>query len=122
MPLHGLTAPRTCGRLAQERVGRGIHLVLQGFPHAGAVLDPPLPVPATCTARLPAKPDAAGPPRVVRPAYAADAVLAKSHLLPAAGRHHKPGLHHGASRTHGAVQPALDKTENSITVRSEEHT
>src|ERR1039458_2595186 len=91
---------------------------------------PPLPVPATCTARLPAKPDAAGPPRVVRPAYAADAVLAKSHLLPA-GRPppqtwvapwrqpdawYKPGLHHGASRTHGAVQPALDKTENSITV------
>src|ERR1035438_9634996 len=77
---------------------------------------PPLPVPATCTARLPAKPDAAGPPRVVRPAYAADAVWPRATCFPRAGRHHKPGLHHGASRTHGAVQPALDKTENSITV------
>src|ERR1039458_1266850 len=84
MPLHGLTAPRTCGRLAQERVGRGIHLVLQGFPHAGAVLDPPLPVPATCTARLPAKPDAAGPPRVVRPADAADAAWPRATCFPRA--------------------------------------
>src|ERR1017187_4360378 len=42
--------------------------------------------------------------------------LAKSHLLPAGRRHDEPGSHRSAITTHGAVQPAIDKTENSMTV------
>ena len=39
MTLHGLPAPLTSGRLVAERVGHGIHFVLQRLQHARAVLE-----------------------------------------------------------------------------------
>jgi len=39
MRLHRLTALGTGGRLGLQRVGHGMDLILQGFQHAGPVLE-----------------------------------------------------------------------------------
>jgi hypothetical protein len=90
---------------------------LAALPTSAAGAGSPRPAPATRTARLPPKPDAAGPPQVVRAACTADAVFwPRATCFPQAAARSGLGRAIPASRTQVAVQTALDKTENSITV------
>ena len=90
--------------------------VLQGFPHAGTVLDLHFPFQQHALRDFLQSRTRRGLRGLCGRRTRLTLFWPRATCFPRAGRHHKPGLHHGASRTHGAVQPALDKTENSITV------
>src|ERR1017187_6258086 len=110
MTLHGLTASGTYGRLASDRVGHGSHLTLQRFPHEWPVLDFHFTLQHHELRDFLQRRALRGP----RSWCGGGTRLTLFGQEPPASRRPPTRSQRAPSGTLGAVQPALDKTENSI--------